>query len=84
MDLVVVATLLNKVPNFAHLTRTSEIFDVSQLVIPNIKLLDDENYKTISVSSDKWMNIIEVTEENLVDYLKYKKLCGYSVRNNFF
>eukprot|EP00330_Aristerostoma_sp_ATCC50986_P003319 CAMPEP_0114578122 /NCGR_PEP_ID=MMETSP0125-20121206/2705_1 /TAXON_ID=485358 ORGANISM="Aristerostoma sp., Strain ATCC 50986" /NCGR_SAMPLE_ID=MMETSP0125 /ASSEMBLY_ACC=CAM_ASM_000245 /LENGTH=79 /DNA_ID=CAMNT_0001767963 /DNA_START=452 /DNA_END=691 /DNA_ORIENTATION=- len=28
MDLVVVASLLNKIPNFAHLTRTGEIFDV--------------------------------------------------------
>ena len=34
-DIIVVATLLEKLPNFGHLTRTCEIFSASALIIPN-------------------------------------------------
>ena len=44
-DIIICASLLEKVPNFGHLTRTSEIFGVSALTIPNKSLLDDEEYK---------------------------------------
>lgn len=47
-DLIVCATLLEKVPNFGHLTIASEVFQVSQLVIPNKNVLEDDQYKFIS------------------------------------
>lgn len=81
MDIIIVATLLEKIPNFANLTRTCEIFSVCQLVVPNIKMIEDEAFKAISVTAEKWMNMIEVKEIQLADYLRYKKLCGYTVRN---
>lgn len=40
-DLIICATLLEKVPNFAHLTNTSEVFKASHLVIPNKNVLGD-------------------------------------------
>lgn len=51
-DLIVVATLLEKIPNFGHLTRTSEIFGCKELVIPNKKIMQDEQYKAVSVSAE--------------------------------
>jgi len=79
MDIIVVATLLEKVPNFANLTRTCEIFSVAQLVVPNIKILEDDGFKAIAVTAEKWLNMIEVKETELVEYLQYKKMCGYTV-----
>jgi len=35
--IIVVATVLDKIPNFANLTRTCEVFGVTQLVVPSIK-----------------------------------------------
>jgi len=83
MDIIVVATLLSKIPNFANLTRTCEIFNISQLTVPNIKMLEDEAFKAISVTAEKWLNIIEVREDELADFLKYKKMCGYTVSFSF-
>ena len=79
MDIIVVATLLEKIPNFGNLTRTCEIFGVNQLVIPNLKMLEDEGFKAVSVTAEKWMNIIEIKEFQLAEYLRYKKMCGYTV-----
>jgi len=83
MDIIVVATLLEKVPNFANLTRTCEIFSVAQLVVPNIKIMEDEGFKAIAVTAERWLNMIEVKENQLADYLKYKKMCGYTVGRFF-
>jgi len=80
MDIIIVATLLEKVPNFANLTRTCEIFSVAQLVVPNIKIMEDEGFKAIAVTAERWLNMIEVKENQLAEYLQYKKMCGYTVR----
>jgi len=51
-DLIVVASLLDKIPNIAHLTRTCEIFGCRELIIPSKKILQDEQYKAVSVSAE--------------------------------
>jgi len=78
-SMIVVATLLDKIPNFANLTRTCEVFGVTQLVVPSIKILEDEAFKTISVTAEKWLPMIEVKEKDLMEYLKFKKLSGYTL-----
>ncbi len=40
-ELIVVASLLEKVPNFGHLVRTCEVFGVSALAIPDLRILQD-------------------------------------------
>lgn len=78
-DLIVVATLLDKVPNFGHLTRTCEIFGVKELVVPNKKILDDDQFLAISVSAEKHLPILDVREEYLANFLLLKKSQGYQV-----
>lgn len=53
-ELIVCASLLDYVPNFGHITRTSEIFKINLLVVPDIKILSDDQYKSISVTAEKW------------------------------
>lgn len=78
------ASLLEKTPNFGHLTRTSEIFGVSALTVPNKAVLEEEGFKAISVTAEKWLPIIEVTEKDLMTYLLLKKKLGYKVRIAYF
>jgi tRNA guanosine-2'-O-methyltransferase len=61
-DLIVVASLLEKIPNFGHLTRTCEIFGVKELVFPTKKILEDESYQAVSVTAEKHIPIVEVKE----------------------
>ena len=67
--MVVIATLLDRIPNFAHFTRTCEVMGATALVVPNINITRNKEYKNISVTAEKWLTIIEVPEPNLEDYI---------------
>ena len=46
--------------SYVGLCRTCEIFGVSELVISNLKVLDDKLFQNLSVTSDKWIKVTEV------------------------
>jgi tRNA guanosine-2'-O-methyltransferase len=78
-DLIVVASLIDRLPNLAGLCRTCEIFNASTLVVPTLKIKEDIGFTTISVSSEKWMPMIEVVENDVAKYLQEKKEQGYTL-----
>ena len=49
--MVVVASLLDNLPNIAGLVRTSEIFNLSTLVIPNKMIIKTPAFKKMTVSA---------------------------------
>lgn len=59
-ELVVIATLIDNIPNFGHFTRTCEVMGATALIIPNKRLLLNKVYKRITVTAEKWLTIIEV------------------------
>lgn len=72
-------TVVDKVPNLAGLTRTAEIFAAQTLVIPNLTVKKQDDFKTISASANDWIEIEECKEDNLLDWLYQKKSQGYTV-----
>ncbi|KAI9277942.1 hypothetical protein BC943DRAFT_298425 [Umbelopsis sp. AD052] len=76
-DLIVVASLVDRLPNLAGLCRTCEIFNAGLLTVHNLKIKDDQNFLGISVSSEKWMPMKEVTEPDVAAFLTEKKAEGY-------
>jgi tRNA guanosine-2'-O-methyltransferase len=60
--LILVASLIDKVPNLAGLTRTCEIMNVKGLVIGNRQVVKTDEFKTIAVTAEKWLPIYEVQE----------------------
>lgn len=65
------AALIDKVPNLAGLARTSEIMNASCLVINNRAVCDLDEFKGVSVTSEKWLPIVEVQEKHLYEYLEF-------------
>jgi len=63
------ASLIDKIPNLAGLARTCEIMNASCLVLNNGDVTNSTEFKSISVTSEKWLPIYEVKEKNLYDYL---------------
>lgn len=47
---------------FAGLCRTCEIFGVNELVVSNLKLLEEKQFQSLSVTAEKWIKITEVSE----------------------
>jgi tRNA G18 (ribose-2'-O)-methylase SpoU len=59
-SLIVVASLLTKSANLAGICRTCEIFNAELLVLDNMKVIEDQTFKSVSVTADKWMPMKEV------------------------
>jgi tRNA G18 (ribose-2'-O)-methylase SpoU len=62
-ELIVCATLVDKVPNLGGLARTSEIFAADRLVIPDLRVAKMDNFKSICVGAGDWIEIEECKEE---------------------
>ncbi|KAJ6251634.1 RNA methyltransferase [Anaeramoeba flamelloides] len=78
-ELIICASLLEKVPNLGGLSRTSEIFSISELTISDTKHIKNPLFKKISVNSENWTNIKQVTKEEIPQFLTQKQNEGYVI-----
>ncbi|XP_071491215.1 probable methyltransferase TARBP1 [Diadema antillarum] len=77
--LVVVASLVDRIPNLGGLCRTCEIFGASCLVLGNLLLKDHQDFLSLSVSAERWLPIREVKPGDLKDYMLEMKKHGYAL-----
>ncbi|KAL7542351.1 hypothetical protein ACHAXR_011688 [Thalassiosira sp. AJA248-18] len=78
-SLIVCASLIDKVPNLAGLARTCEIFSAQTLVIPNLIVRKQDDFKSISASANDWVDMEECKEDALLSWLYTKKSEGYAI-----
>lgn len=79
-DLIVVASLIDKLPNLGGMARTSEVFGVKTYIVDSLRHLQDKQFQGLSVSAERWVDIEEVRPgAPLKEYLVRKKSEGYSV-----
>ncbi|KAM3963776.1 putative methyltransferase TARBP1 [Aphomia sociella] len=79
-DLIVVASLIDKLPNLGGMARTSEVFGVKTYVVDSLHHLEDKQFQSLSVSAEKWIDVEEVRPGlALKQYLMNRKAEGYSV-----
>jgi tRNA guanosine-2'-O-methyltransferase len=77
--LILVSSLIDKGTNLGGISRTCEIFNVKELVLGSLKYLEDKTFQSLSVTSEKWLNIKEVPEKYLKTYLLEMKYNGYTL-----
>ncbi len=78
-DVIVVASLIEKLPNLGGLSRTCEIFGATSLILSDARLVDDVAFKSVSMTSEKWLDISAVAPGALSAYLEEKKGAGYRI-----
>eukprot|EP01101_Sappina_pedata_P002753 TRINITY_DN12965_c0_g1_i1.p1 TRINITY_DN12965_c0_g1~~TRINITY_DN12965_c0_g1_i1.p1 ORF type:complete len:264 (+),score=105.13 TRINITY_DN12965_c0_g1_i1:292-1083(+) len=78
-SIIFVASLIEKIPNLAGLSRTCEIFKAEALALDNILVERDAYFQSISVTASKWLPLVEVKREEIKGYLREKKLEGYTI-----
>ncbi|KAK7330831.1 hypothetical protein VNO77_25035 [Canavalia gladiata] len=78
-NFILVASLLDRIPNLAGLARTCEVFRASGLAIADTKVTSDKQFQLISVTAEKWVPIIEVPVDSIKTYLQKKKREGFSI-----
>ncbi|RZF35637.1 hypothetical protein LSTR_LSTR016367 [Laodelphax striatellus] len=77
--LIVVASLIDRPPNLGGLSRTCEVFGVSELVLNSLHYLTDKQFTSLSMSSEKHVNITEVKEYHMADYIQKMKQSGFTI-----
>ncbi|ONI06355.1 hypothetical protein PRUPE_5G055400 [Prunus persica] len=77
--LILVASLLDRIPNLAGLARTCEVFKASSLVVADSNIVHDKQFQLISVTAEKWVPMIEVPVDSLKVFLERKKREGFSI-----
>ncbi|KFK23549.1 hypothetical protein AALP_AAs66918U001300 [Arabis alpina] len=78
-SLILVASLLDRIPNLAGLARTCEIFKASGLAVADANVIHDKQFQLISVTAEKWVPIMEVPVNSLKLFLEKKKREGFSI-----
>ena len=56
-SIIIVASLLDRVPNLAGLTRTCEIFGAEALVLADLSVVRDPDFVGISVTAERHVNM---------------------------
>ncbi|XP_046337095.2 probable methyltransferase TARBP1 isoform X3 [Haliotis rufescens] len=77
--LILVTSLIDKLPNLGGLCRTSEIFGVSEFIIGNLCFIEDRAFQSLSVTAHKWIPITEVPGHRLQEFLQAKRRDGYTL-----
>ena len=77
--LIMVASLIDKLPNLAGLTRTCEVFKAAALVVSDKRITKDPAFASISVTAEQWLPIIQVAEASLADWMLQKQAQGYAL-----
>ncbi|KAK7902159.1 hypothetical protein WMY93_018928 [Mugilogobius chulae] len=77
--LLVVASLIDKPTNLGGLCRTCEIFGAGALVLDSLCHVKDKQFQSLSVTSERWLPLLEVKPVELTDFLQLKKNEGYCI-----
>ncbi|XP_014099541.3 uncharacterized protein [Bactrocera oleae] len=75
----VVASLIDKIPNIGGIARSCEVLGVGNLVLSSKKLVEKDDFKSVSMTAEKNLNIFEVQQSNLEEFLKDKREDGFDI-----
>ena len=78
-EVVVCASLIDKVTNLAGIARTCEIFAVQELILSNLGIVQTDAFQGIAVSCDQWLPMKEVPVHALTAYLQGMRRRGYTI-----
>jgi tRNA G18 (ribose-2'-O)-methylase SpoU len=78
-ELIVVASLIDKLPNLAGITRTCEIFRAKKLIVGDLSIKSDPSFSKISVSADQWVDFDQVSPDILRQWLETMAQSGYQL-----
>ncbi|KAK8812276.1 hypothetical protein WA158_007510 [Blastocystis sp. Blastoise] len=78
-ELIVIASYVDKVPNLGGLARTCEIYQASKLIINDKKIMNDPIFINTSVTANQWVDIEEVKQNDVYNYIIELKKNGYTI-----
>lgn len=77
--LVVVASLVEKIPNLAGLARTCEVLGAERLVVADLAVTKHRDFTSVSVTAEKWLRVDACPIAGLAAYLARLRREGYAL-----
>ena len=78
-DIIILGSLLEKIPNLFGLMRTCEIFNIGALTIPTEDILNDKNFISSSLNAEKLIPLLSIPKVTVKEFIiAYRKL-GYII-----
>ena len=77
--LIVIASLVEKTPNLAGLCRTSEVLGASLLIVPNREIINTVEFKNMTATAHRWLEMQVVPPANLLSYIQALKEDDYNI-----
>ncbi|KAL3619436.1 hypothetical protein CASFOL_037006 [Castilleja foliolosa] len=78
-QIILLASLVDRIPNLAGLARSCEVFRAAGLAIADKNILNDKQFQLISVTAEKWVPIVEVPVAIMKTFLEKKKQEGFAI-----
>ena len=78
-DLILVASLIDKGSNLGGLCRSADVFGLSTVILPSLDRCKDKDFESLSVSSHKWLKMVEVPPNQLNQFLISLQNDGYQL-----
>ncbi|XP_017131810.1 uncharacterized protein LOC108148980 [Drosophila elegans] len=78
-ELIVVASLIDKLPNLGGLARTCEVLGVKTLILGLKSQAEKSDFTNLSMTAEKTLSIVEVKPETLAEFLLDKQMEGYKI-----
>lgn len=77
--LIVVSSLVDKAPNLGGICRLCDVLGAGWMTVHDIKVKEDPEFKSVAVTADRWMPLMEVKMEDIIEFMRLKKKEGYSL-----
>jgi tRNA guanosine-2'-O-methyltransferase len=65
-----------QIPNLGGLARTAEIFGASGVAVADASVAGDATFQSLSVTAERWVPLVEVTEAALIPWLLNRRAEG--------
>ena len=75
---IVLASLVGKLPNLAGIARTCEVLGVQSLCLHDLRVTRESEFANISVTAGDWLPMHAVKAEHMLDYVRARKRQGYT------
>lgn len=78
-ELIVVASLVDMPPNLGGICRLCDVLGAGLLTLGDIRVKNQQQFKSVAVTADYWMPMTEVKPEHLAQFIREKKAAGYTL-----
>lgn len=78
-QLIVVSSLVDKPPNLGGICRLCDCLGAGWMTMDDLSVKENPEFKSVAVTADRWMPMLEVKMDDIAEFMKMKKKEGYTL-----